>query len=189
MMRRSVVLWRSDSCWDAKSYPRNVQAMTHGLSLWLPLHGLGSVATDDFSLRSGMGACASFAANFRDPAAVMALRRHLERYLNVRPLFASDYFPLTGWSDDPAQWLAFQFHDQKSGKGIVQGFCGSQTSQRQFTARLSGLDPDQRYRLTDWDTPEVSLEKTGRELATIGLDMQAEHGSNTAKVIQYAMIP
>ena len=189
MMRRSVVLWRSDSCWDAKSYPRNVQAMTHGLSLWLPLHGLGSVATDDVSLRSGMGACASFAANFRDPTAVLALRRHLERYLNVRPLFASDYFPLTDWSDDPAQWLAFQFHDQKSGTGIVQGFCGSQASQRQFTARLSGLDPDQRYRLTDWDTPEVSLEKTGRELATIGLDMQAEHGSNTAKVIQYTIIP
>ena len=40
MMRRCVVLWRSDSCWDAKSFPRNVQAMTHGLSHWLPLHGL-----------------------------------------------------------------------------------------------------------------------------------------------------
>ncbi|MGE5296831.1 MAG: alpha-galactosidase, partial [Solirubrobacterales bacterium] len=45
MMRRCVVLWRSDSCWDAKSFPRNVQAMTHGVSLWLPLHGLGAAAT------------------------------------------------------------------------------------------------------------------------------------------------
>ena len=32
MMRRCVALWRSDSCWDDRSFPRNVQAMTHGLS-------------------------------------------------------------------------------------------------------------------------------------------------------------
>ena len=109
--------------------------------------------------------------------------------MNVRPLFASDYFPLTDWSDDPAQWLAFQFHDQKSGAGIIQGFCGTQALQRQFTAKLSGLNPDQRYRLTDWDHPEASLDKTGSELATIGLDMKAAQGSNTAKVIHYAIVP
>ena len=83
MMRRCVVLWRSDSCWDAKSFPRNVQAMTHGLSLWLPLHGLGSHTTDDVALRSGMGACGTYAVNFHDPAAVAALGRHLERYQNM----------------------------------------------------------------------------------------------------------
>lgn len=66
MMRRYVALWRSDSCWGHASFPRNVQAMTHGLSLWLPLQGLGAAATDEIALRSGMGGCATFAINFRD---------------------------------------------------------------------------------------------------------------------------
>ena len=85
MMRRCVALWRSDSCWGDKTFPRNVQAMTHGLSHWLPLHGLGALTTDDVALRSGMGACGSFAINFRDPAAVTALRQHLDRYLENTP--------------------------------------------------------------------------------------------------------
>ena len=33
MMRRCVALWRSDSCWGDKTFPRNAQAMTYGLSL------------------------------------------------------------------------------------------------------------------------------------------------------------
>ncbi len=53
MMRRCVVLWRSDSCWDDESFPRNVQAMTHGLSHWLPLHGLGAHTTDTVALNAG----------------------------------------------------------------------------------------------------------------------------------------
>ncbi|HNS22538.1 MAG TPA: hypothetical protein PKH24_18690 [Sedimentisphaerales bacterium] len=64
--------------------------MTYGLSLWLPLHGLGAAASDDIALRSGMGACASFAINFRDPQAVAALQSHLDRQVTVRPLFAAD---------------------------------------------------------------------------------------------------
>ena len=32
MMRRCIVLWRSDNTWGHKTFPQNVQAMTHGLS-------------------------------------------------------------------------------------------------------------------------------------------------------------
>ena len=141
MMRRCVVLWRSDSCWDAPSFPRNVQAMTHGLSLWLPLHGLGAAATDDTALRSGMGSCASFAINFRDSVAVETLRRHLVRYRKVRPLFTKDYYPLTPWTADAARLLAFQFHDPASGEGLVQVFPGTAATERSARLRLRGLDP------------------------------------------------
>lgn len=188
MSRRSVVLWRSDSCWDAKTYPRNVQAMTHGLSHWVPLHGLGSVATDDVSLRSGMGACASYAANYRDPAAVAGLRKHLDRYLKVRPLFAADFYPLTAWSDDPTQWLAFQFHDPATGTGIVQAFCGV-NAPRSNTAKLLGLDQSKRYRITDWDKSTEPVERTGLELSTTGIEVHATENSNGAIVLQYATSP
>ncbi len=188
MNRRSVVLWRSDSCWDAKTYPRNVQAMTHGLSHWVPLHGLGSVATDDVSLRSGMGACASFAANFRDPAAVAALRKHLDRYLKLRPLFTADFYPLTDWSDDPQKWLAFQFHDPATGQGIVQAFCGA-AAERGYTVKLQGLDANQTYVVTDWDKSAQEIKLNGRELSTTGIEVKAGEKSSAAIVLEYRLSP
>ena len=165
MMRRCVALWRSDSCWDDKSFPRNVQAMTHGLSHWLPLHGLGAAAVDDIALRSGMGACASFAINFRDPQAVAALRRHLDHFLKVRRLFTADYYPLTEWNDDPTKWLAFQFHDPEKQEGLVQAFCRGDAAQRTIRLQLKGLEPDRHYTVTDWDQPSTPTDFTGADLA------------------------
>lgn len=168
MMRRCVALWRSDSCWGSPGFPRNVQAMTHGLSLWLPLHGLGAAATDETALRSGMGACASFAVNFRDPAAVETLRRHLQRYLAVRPLFMKDYYPLTPWSTNVAEVLAFQFHDPFSGRGIVQAFRAGSGPGDPTRLRLRGLEAGMRYAVTDWDATGDST-VDGAALMTAGL--------------------
>jgi alpha-galactosidase len=185
MMRRCVVLWRSDSCWGEKTFPRNVQAMTHGLSHWLPLHGLGAAATDAIALRSGMGACASFAVNFRDPKIVDALRLHLDRYRAVRSLFAGDYHPLTEWSDDSARWLAFQFHDPAKGEGIVQAFCGAAAAQRTCTLRLKGLDPDRPYAIADWDNPSVLTQRSGADLAHAGIEVRAKDTAQQAVVLHY----
>jgi len=183
MMRRSVPLWRSDSCWDSKDFPHNVQAMSHGLSLWLPLHGLGAASTDTAALRSGMGACASYAIHFRDPAAIEALRAHLERYLKVRPLYAADYYPLTPWSTDRAAWLAWQFNDTESGRGIVQAFCGDTQGREDFTVRLRGLDAEAYYVIANWDRPET-LHMTGKDLMESGLPLRATR-ADAAIVIEY----
>lgn len=185
MMRRSVALWRSDSCWGIAAFPRNVQAMTHGLSLWLPLHGLGAAATDKIALRSGMGGCATFAVNYGDPTAVEALREHLDRYLKVRRLFTQDYYPLTPWRVDPALPLAFQFHDPSSGEGIVQFFSGPNATERKEQLKLRGLSPTGRYTVTNWDETGSDITLTGAELMARGLRVQA--GSNPeALVFQYA---
>lgn len=174
MMRRSVALWRSDSCWGAPTFPRNVQAMTHGLSLWLPLHGLGAAATDDVALRSGMGACASFAINFHDSAAIEALRRHLHRYLKVRRLFLADYQPLTPWSVDPARPLAFEFLDPAAGEGLVQVFPGTAESNLNSTPPLRGLDAASRYRVVDWNAPDREPVIQGAELMARGIPVPAD---------------
>ncbi|MCC7377425.1 MAG: alpha-galactosidase [Verrucomicrobiales bacterium] len=169
MMRRCVALWRSDSCWDAKTFPRNVQAMTYGLSQWLPLHGLGAAATDDLALRSGMGACASFAINYRDPAAVAALRRHLDRYGAIRDLFTRDFYPLTPWTENTGEVLAFQFHDPVSGRGVVQVFRGPTLEPMSLRVKLRGLSSGSKFRVFDWDQPGKSSEYLGSRLTEQGL--------------------
>jgi alpha-galactosidase len=185
MMRRSVVLTRSDSMWGNPSYPRNVQAMTHGLSLWLPLHGLGADSANEIALRSGMGACATFSIDFRNAAALEALKGHLARYLSIRELFTADYYPLTPWSLDPARWLAFQFHDPVSRKGIVQAFCGPAASVPGTRLRLRGLEPAARYALRSWDSPKEGRLFAGRELMLEGLTVTAARDKE-ALVFEYS---
>ena len=136
-----------------------------------------------------MGACASYAVNFRDPVAVDALRAHLGRYLDVRPLFAADFYPLTEWSDDPTNWLAFQFHDPTTGKGIVQAFCGVNPSQRTCILKLQGLDTNKRYHITDWDKPREDTEQSGLALSTSGIVVQFDKNADQAIVLQYNSIP
>ena len=61
-LRRSYVLWRDDYCWD--SDPE--QCFTYGLSFWLPYTGRGTVSTDPYDFRSGMGSFMSLAYNVND---------------------------------------------------------------------------------------------------------------------------
>ena len=151
MMRRCIVLWRSDNTWGHETFPQNVQAMTHGLSHWLPLHGLGAAATDDLALRSGMGACGGFSINYRNPKAVAALRKHLDSYLKVRPLFTGDYYPLTPHSLEKAEWIAWQFHRPDLGKSVVQAFRRPEAANEKLTVKLRGLDPNMRYEIENLD--------------------------------------
>jgi alpha-galactosidase len=151
MMRRCIVLWRSDNTWGHETFPQNVQAMTHGLSHWLPLHGLGAAATDDLALRSGMGACGGFSINYRNPKAVAALRKHLDSYLKIRPLYTGDYYPLTPHSLDTASWIAWQFHRADLGESVVQAFRRSDSGSETLTVKLRGLDSERRYEIENLD--------------------------------------
>ena len=168
MMRRCIVLWRSDNTWGHETFPRNVQAMTHGLSHWLPLHGLGAAATDNLALRSGMAACGGFSINFRNPKAVAALRKHLDRYLKVRPIYTGDFYPLTPHTLENNHWIAWQFYRADLKSGIVQVFRRPDVASETLTVKLRGLDPQQRYEIENVDGGmEV---RTGAELIR-GLDI------------------
>ncbi|MCA9439062.1 MAG: alpha-galactosidase, partial [Candidatus Omnitrophica bacterium] len=82
MMKRSVPLWRSDFCWD----PIGGQCITFALSNWLPMHGLGAVSADAYSLRSGYGTNVSFAFDYYNEGAAFwePLNSGIEEYRMVR---------------------------------------------------------------------------------------------------------
>ena len=185
MMRRSVVLWRSDSCWGDATYPRNVQNMTLGLSHWIPLHGLGAAASDSIALRSGMGACSSFAMNYRDPGAVDSLRAHLERYLPARHLFLEDFYPLFDFQEDPKAWVAFQFHSPGQQQGIVQAFRGAADTESQIHLKLNGVQPEKRYVITNWDKPSEVQVVTGEQLLKHGIEVSCAAQQGCAVVVTY----
>ncbi|MFN7876069.1 MAG: alpha-galactosidase [Pirellula sp.] len=185
MLRRSVVLWRSDSCWGVKEYPRNVQAMTMGLSRWIPLHGLGAASSSVASLRSGLGGCGSFAINYNDPGAVESLRKHLDRFLPIRHVYKGDFYPLSNWSLNPNDTIAFQFHDSDSETGIIQLFLGE--AQGAAPGRLfpKGLQTDRIYDLFDWDK-KFTAQATGIQLMKEGI-LLPEQESASAVVFEYRL--
>ncbi|MCA9425109.1 MAG: alpha-galactosidase, partial [Candidatus Omnitrophica bacterium] len=108
MMKRSVPLWRSDFCWD----PIGGQSITFALSNWLPVHGLGAVSADAYSLRSGYGTNVSFAFDYynKDAAFWEPLTSGIEEYRMVREFFFGDYYPLTDYSTGEAAWMACEVH-------------------------------------------------------------------------------
>ena len=158
MMRRSVVLWRSDHCWQ----PEPDQAKTCGLSLWLPLQGLGSVSADPYAFRSGMGSCAAYALNFysRNEPFWEPLASLIREQRQVRHMFAGDFYPLTPYSTNQQDLIAWQFHRPDLGEGLVQVFRRPKCSDTSARFRLRGLKPEARYAVTDLSLHRTS-EHTG----------------------------
>jgi alpha-galactosidase len=166
MLRRSIPLWRSDLCWDATAE----QCMTYGLSLWMPLHGVGSISLDPYDFRSGMGVNFSASFDYNDNSIWDPATKLLHEYRSIKHLFMGDFYPLTPYSVSQDVWIAWQFNRPELSEGLVQAFRrpGSDVSGCQF--RLSGLEPDTQYELTNFDVPGKTM-MTGRELMEKGLEV------------------
>ena len=49
-------------------------------------------------------------------------RKLIEEYKRVRHLFHGDFYPLTSYSLTDDTWLAYQFHKEDLGQGMVLAF-------------------------------------------------------------------
>jgi alpha-galactosidase len=180
MLRRSVALWRSDTAWkdiDA------LQSMTYGLSRWIPIHGLGAISTEPYDFRSAMAPTFTSAIDYRKADAVRRARPMLEAYRSIQKRYQGDFYPLTPYSRGADVWMAWQFHREELGDGVVQAFRRKQCAQASATYRLHGLEPRATYRITDWDRPGEKL-VSGRELMESGLTFQLA-APRSAAVVEY----
>ena len=178
-MRRAVPLWRSDYAYEAIGH----QCMTYGISLWLPYHGTGTVATRNAPYY-GSGATPVEPYAFWSNAApgfgcgfdmrvkeldYAALRRLIGQWRAISPNYYGDFYPLTPWSRDDQSWIAWQFDRPEAGEGMVQVFRRHNSIYESARLRLRELDADARYVITDLNKPDATQELTGRELRQKGL--------------------
>jgi len=170
MLRRSVPLWRSDLCWD----PVAEQCMTYGLSLWMPLHGVGSVSLDPYDFRSGMGTNFSAALSYNDPAIWTTAIELFNQYKSLRHLFKGDFYPLTPYSTSQDVWMAWQFDRPDLGEGMIQAFRREKNMHKSIQLNLSGLSSDARYFVKSIDS-DGSEEMSGSELMNNGLNICIEN--------------
>ena len=100
------------------------------------------------------------------------IRRHCEQWRRISAFFDKEYIPLTAWSNNPEQWIAWQFMDVEKGEGLIQAYRRECCAQPSLSVRLYGIEPQSVYELDDFETKRRYL---GSELEqyTIHLEPRA----------------
>jgi alpha-galactosidase len=180
-MRRAVPLWRSDYAFE----PIGHQGMTYGLSLWLPFHGTGTVATatapyygsgptpvEPYAFWSN--ACPSINCGFDVRVKELdyaALRRLFGQWRRMADCYYGDFYPLTPYSRARDAWAAWQFDRPEQGHGVVQAFRRDQSPYEAARFRLRGLEPNARYSVGEIGA-SARRQVSGSELMEKGLSVE-----------------
>jgi alpha-galactosidase len=184
MLRRALVLTRSDYLWD----PIGQQCHTYGLAQWIPITGIGAASLDPYNCRSGLGSHFALAADFysNDGKTWDAIARTVKEYGTVKQLYRGDFYPLGSYSIAGNTWMAWQFHRADLGEGVVQAFRRQDSTQATAMYPLRGLEPTAKYSVVDWDEPRPR-QVTGRDLMEQGLSIHMP-GKPGAAVVTYRRI-
>ncbi|MEI6915102.1 MAG: alpha-galactosidase, partial [Armatimonadota bacterium] len=184
MLRRSVVLTRSDYLWD----PIGQQSHTYGLAQWIPITGIGAADTSVYNCRSGYGSHFALAADFysKSPEFWQSVSRTLNELKSLKNFYAGDFTPLGRYTTADNQWMAWQFDQADMGQGIVQAFRRPKSKESSTRFYPSGLDPQQTYELTNLDT-KTTQTQAGSVLMEQGLEIKISDAPGSA-VVTYKML-
>jgi len=188
-MKRSVPVWTSDLMCFPDVTPTAGQCHTFGSLFWLPASGTGCMAPDTYSWRSNMRSTAMarwwLLGKIPNPAdfSVDWLAKMLTEHKAIRTFYEGDFYPLTPYSHSEAVWMAYQMHRPDRDAGLVVAFRRSESPAESAQFQLSGLVPDGRYTITNFDVPGKS-DALGRELAEQGLRVELTEQS-TSVIITY----
>jgi alpha-galactosidase len=87
----------------------------------------------------------------------------------LRPLIRGANLYHVSPRPDGVHWDATEYWDPQQKRGVVYVFRGTTETEKTHSFRLSGLQPDGRYRLKFYDHSSPDRTATGRELMVKGL--------------------
>lgn len=168
MLKRAVVLWRSDKTWGDSDFPHSAQSHHYGLAHWIPYQGLGTISSDAYHFRSGMGSFFTAAINLNDASTSSLVGSQISRMRQINHLFHGDFYPLTPYSVSTSDWLATQYNRVEIGEGLVQAFRRQNNGTANQTFKLRGLERGKNYLIRNWDVVGTRT-ITGDQLMDMGL--------------------
>ncbi len=186
-MRRAMALHPTDYNYAHLAVK---QAFHQSLLQWIPYFGSNTIPVDrvdPYTIRSGYSLGTVLCYDMRRKDLDYALLRKLtEQWRSIVDCFYGDFYPLTPYSLEEENWIAWQFHLPERNEGVVQVFRRSKSEETTRVLKLGGVDPNRQYRIADLDK-EKSSTMSGRELLKEGLtvDIQNKPG---AVVFHYAMV-
>lgn len=186
-MRRAVPLLRSDFQFEfMENVVNGNQGHTYGLSSWLPFQGTGSYFYDTYSFRSfympGFGMGGLSPENKEQQKQAYTECRKIAPYM-----LYGDYYPISAYSVQSDQWIAWQFNSPEMEGGYIQAFRRENCENAEMTFHLKGINPNINYTVTNFDH-EGSVKVRGRELLEKGLTVEIYDTPGSA-IILYQNIP
>ena len=100
--------------------------------------------------------------------------RRLQLSQRIAPLYYGDFYALCSPTPSVQEWAGWQYHDTASGESIVQLFRREEAPDTQRKFALYGLNPDQRYRVT-----ELCY---GETFTALGRDLDGSNDSLTVTI-------
>jgi len=192
---RSIPLWRTDATIaplinrDLHQAAIQNQAMTAGLSRYVPFNVSGQMGADPYDFRSGFNAGISFCEDTR-PAEYPRelLRAAIAEGKRIRKYFFGDLYTLTEVTVDPRDWQVCQYHRAGEGDGLVIAFRRHQSPYTGFTCALRGIDDTAEYEVTvsSGYVPGSPKSMKGEELRGIVINISEMPGSALA---EYRKLP
>jgi len=196
-LRRAVPLWRTDYAFE----PIGTQSHTYGISSWIPYSGTGTVASSGAAYYGGgrtpvepyafwsnaapsLGSGIDLRVKTIDYA---ALRRLVAAWRSVAPYYYGDYYPLTPYSLDATDWVAWQFDCPEKGGGMVQAFRRGESPYESMRSKLRGLDENAVYAVINLES-SATVDISGRELSQNGLAIAIPERPGVA-VVMYKKKP
>ena len=191
-LRRAVPLWRTDYAFE----PIGTQSHTYGISSWIPYSGTGTVASSGAAYYGGgrtpvepyafwsnaapsLGSGIDLRVKTIDYA---ALRRLVAAWRSVAPYYYGDYYPLTPYSLDATDWVAWQFDCPEKDGGMVQAFRRGESPYESMLSKLRGLDENAVYAVTNLES-SATVDISGRELSQNGLAIAIPERPGVAVVL------
>ena len=174
-LRRAVPLLRSDYQGPDPALALGNQGHTYGLSSWVPYYGQGVYYTAQqpvYCARSYLSPAYALVMDLRKPGWDWDLYRRLAgQWRQVADRMLGDFYPLTPYSLESNDWIAWQFDRPEQGDGMIQAFRHDKSAEASLSLRLHGLDTAAQYRVTDIDvgTPKTM---SGKELEEKGLAVE-----------------
>jgi alpha-galactosidase len=111
-----------------------------------------------------------------------ALRKLYNQWRQLSRFYYADYYPLTPYTQDNRQWIAWQFHDPERGEGAVQAFRRAESSVERALLKLHDLDPAAEYSIAELGAAGTT-KAFGRDLMTSGLPIVLRERPAAAVVV------
>lgn len=177
MAARSVPLWRSDyNCGGTRAdILEATQAMTYGLSFWLPSYGTSYYTQDAYAARSSIMPCCSTGDGASE---------FIGAYEDIRDEMLTNFFPLTKGGAKASAVLAMQYGGAETGHAMV--YLRPKVKEESVTVCFSGLVSDRLYTVTNLDDPDDVTEMSGSQLMKNGITVSSVE-PRTALIYEYHM--
>ena len=105
-------------------------------------------------------------------------RRLVRQWWKVADRMLGDFYPLTPYSLQRDQWMAWQFDRPEQGDGMIQAFRRDGNGEAVKSFRLQGLDPSAQYIVKDMDLGTLQTVSGKRLLEQgVAVEIQAQPGA------------